>query len=215
MNKKIIYTMLVLIIIASAILIPTIGFKLGTDYSENTKIYVYIGKKFNNNDLKQIILEVFKTENIKIQKVEVYEDMACITIPKQENITDKEEELKTKINEKFELKLDNEDIEILNQSKVDMNSIIKPYIWQVTISSIIILIYAAIMYKKLGIAKTVLTYILAILAPEAAYIVALILAKLPVNTITIPVALTIYMISILVITIIKQKQLEIYKLNEK
>lgn len=147
MNKKIIYTILVLVIAVVAVLIPTISTKFNIAYNENTKIYIYIGKKFENNDLKEIIKEVFETGKVEIQKVEVYEDMACVTILKQENASEQKETLKNKINEKFEIEITNEDIEFINQPKTDMYSMLKPYIWPVIISTVIILIYAIIMCK--------------------------------------------------------------------
>ncbi len=215
MNKKIIYSILVLIIIISAVLVATIGFKLDTAYDENTKIYVYMGKNFDNKELEQIVKDVFETKDVKIQKVEVYEDMACITIPKQDDATEKVETLNTKINEKFGLENKKEDIEVKNQPKVEVYNIIKPYIWPVAISTVIILIYAAIMYRKIGVIKTIFTYILAILAPQATYVIALILTKLPFNTLVIPIGLIIYAISIVSLTMVKHKQLEYYKLNQK
>ncbi len=215
MNKKIIYAILILIIIISAVLVATIGFKLDTAYDENTKIYVYIGKEFDNKELKQIVKEVFETEDVEIKKVEVYGDMACITIPKQENAADKLETLNTKINEKFELKNKKDDIEITNQPKIEIYNIVKPYIWPLAISTGIILIYSAIMYSKLGVVKTIFTYILAMLAPQAAYVIALVLAKIPVSYLTIPISLIIYAISIVSVTMVKQSQLEAYKENQK
>ena len=215
MNKKIIYAILILIIIISAVLVATIGFKVDTAYDENTRIYVYIGKNIDSKELQKIVEEVFETKDVKVQKVEVYEDMACITIPKQEDTSEKIETLNNKINEKFEVENKKEDIEVKNQPKADIYSVVKPYIWPVIISTILILIYASIMYRKLGIIKTIAEYLLATLAPESTYVIALILAKLPCNALTIAIALVIYSISIISLTITKQKQLETYKLNQK
>ena len=41
------------------------------------------------------------------------------------------------------------------------------------------------------------------------------IARIPVDKYTMPIALIVYMIAITATTIIKQKQLENYKLNEK
>ena len=64
MSKKIIYGILILTIIVGATLIATIGLNLSIEYNENTKIYVYIGKKFENKEIKQIASEVFKTNKV-------------------------------------------------------------------------------------------------------------------------------------------------------
>lgn len=217
MSKKIIYGILILTIIVGATLIATIGLNLSIEYNENTKIYVYIGKKFENKEIKQIASEVFKTNKVTVRKVEVYEDMACITTEKQnsENLNERIEELNAKINEKYELENKTEDIVTKNEPKIKVYTIVKPYIWPVIISSVIIIICSAIIFKKIGIIKTIITYILSILGSQALYMSIIAIARIPVDKYTMPIALIVYMIAITATTIIKQKQLENYKLNEK
>lgn len=217
MSKKIIYGILILTIIVGATLIAIIGLNLSIEYNENTKIYVYIGKKFENKEIKQIASEVFKTNKITVRKVEVYEDMACITIKKQndENLNERIEELNAKINEKYELENKTEDIVTKNEPKIKVYTIVKPYIWPVIISSVIIIICSAIIFRKIGIIKTIITYILSILGSQALYMSIIAIARIPVDKYTMPIALIVYMIAITATTIIKQKQLENYKLNEK
>lgn len=217
MSKKIIYGILILTIIVGATLIATIGLNLSIEYNENTKIYVYIGKKFENKEIKQIASEVFKTNKVTVRKVEVYEDMACITTEKQnsENLNERIEELNTKINEKYELENKTEDIVTKNEPKIKVYTIVKPYIWPVIISSVIIIICSAIIFRKIGIIKTIITYILSILGSQALYMSIIAIARIPVDKYTMPIALIVYMIAVTATTIIKQKQLENYKLNEK
>lgn len=217
MSKKIIYGILILTIIVGATLIAIIGLNLSIEYNENTKIYVYIGKKFENKEIKQIASEVFKTNKITVRKVEVYEDMACITIKKQndENLNEKIEELNTKINEKYELENKTEDIVTKNEPKIKVYTIVKPYVWPVIISSVIIIICSTIIFRKIGIIKTIITYVLSILGSQALYMSIIAIIRIPVDKYTMPIALIVYMIAIIATTIIKQKQLENYKLNEK
>ena len=80
MNKKIIYGILALIVLVGAVLVVTIGLKLDMKDDANTKIYVYIGKEFDNNDIEQIAKETFETDTAIVQKVEIYNEMALITI---------------------------------------------------------------------------------------------------------------------------------------
>ena len=80
MNKKIIYGILALIVLVGAVLVVTIGLKLDMKNDANTKIYVYIGKEFDNNDIEQIAKETFETDTAIVQKVEIYNEMALITI---------------------------------------------------------------------------------------------------------------------------------------
>ena len=54
MSKKIIYILLALIIVAGAIMTCVKGFSVDTMYTDNIRLYVYIQKEFENNDVKQI-----------------------------------------------------------------------------------------------------------------------------------------------------------------
>lgn len=217
MNKKIIYGILALIVLVGAVLVVTIGLKLDMKNDANTKIYVYIGKEFDNNDIEQIAKETFETDTAIVQKVEIYNEMALITIKEQntENINEKIESLNSKINEKYGLENKTEDIVIKNETKINMYSVIKPYILPMLISLIVILVYSSIIYRKLGILKNIIIYVLTVIGSQLLYTSILVITRLPFNMFIIPIGLIIYAITIVVVTIIKQKQLNDYKLKQK
>lgn len=217
MKKKIIYGILALIVLVGAVLVVTIGLKLDMKNDANTKIYVYIGKEFDNNDIEQIAKETFETDTAIVQKVEIYNEMALITIKEQntENINEKIESLNSKINEKYGLENKTEDIVINNETKINMYSVIKPYILPMLISLIVILVYSSIIYRKLGILKNIIIYVLTVIGSQLLYASILVITRLPFNMFIIPIGLIIYAITIVVVTIIKQKQLNDYKLKQK
>lgn len=217
MNKKIIYGILALIVLVGAVLVVTIGLKLDMKNDANTKIYVYIGKEFDNNDIEQIAKETFETDTAIVQKVEIYNEMALITIKEQntESINEKIESLNSKINEKYGLENKTEDIVINNETKINMYSVIKPYILPMLISLIVILVYSSIIYRKLGILKNIIIYVLTVIGSQLLYASILVITRLPFNMFIIPIGLIIYAITIVVVTIIKQKQLNDYKLKQK
>ncbi len=217
MNKKIIYGILALIVLVGAVLVVTIGLKLDMKNDANTKIYVYIGKEFDNNDIEQIAKETFETDTAIVQKVEIYNEMALITIKEQntEKINEKIESLNSKINEKYGLENKTEDIVIKNETKINMYSVIKPYILPMLISLIVILVYSSIIYRKLGILKNIIIYVLTVIGSQLLYASILVITRLPFNMFIIPIGLIIYAITIVVVTIIKQKQLNDYKLKQK
>ena len=217
MNKKIIYGILALIVLVGAVLVVTIGLRLDMKNDANTKIYVYIGKEFDNNDIEQIAKETFETDTAIVQKVEIYNEMALITIKEQntENINEKIESLNSKINEKYGLENKKEDIVINNETKINMYSVIKPYILPILISLIVILVYSSIIYRKLGILKNIIIYVLTVIGSQLLYASILVITRLPFNMFIIPIGLIIYAITIVVVTIIKQKQLNDYKLKQK
>ena len=188
MNKKIIYGILALIVLVGAVLVVTIGLKLDMKNDANTKIYVYIGKEFDNNDIEQIAKETFETDTAIVQKVEIYNEMALITIKEQntENINEKIESLNSKINEKYGLENKTEDIVINNETKINMYSVIKPYILPMLISLIVILVYSSIIYRKLGILKNIIIYVLTVIGSQLLYASILVITRLPFNMFIIP-----------------------------
>ena len=163
--KKVVYAILICIIIAGIVVISTIGLKADIVYSKNVEIDVYLGKVFEENDINGIVNEVFPNERTIIQKVELFEDMFCVTLADtrtDEELDSKVEELVNKLNEKYGTELKLEDIEIRHNPKVNLSSIVIPYAWTLGISMAVILVFVGIRYKKLGIIRTILTYILSI-----------------------------------------------------
>lgn len=96
-----------------------------------------------------------------------------------------------------------------------MYSVIKPYILPMLISLIVILVYSSIIYRKLGILKNIIIYVLTVIGSQLLYASILVITRLPFNMFIIPIGLIIYAITIVVVTIIKQKQLYDYKLKQK
>lgn len=218
--KKIIYAVLICIIIAGGIVIGTMGLNTDITYSKSVRMDIYLGKTFENSDIKQIAKEVFGTDNILVQKVELFEDMVAITVKQKDidNINESLESLNTKLNEKlnekYELENKVEDIAVTYQPKIRLSSIMKPYLVPCIISGIIILVYAAIRFRKIGTLKTIVKYIVAILGTEAIYLSIIAITRIPVNRFVIPVGLLIYIVAATLVTIMQEKKLAKRNLEE-
>lgn len=218
--KKIIYAVLICIIIAGGIVIGTMGLNADITYSKGVRMDIYLGKTFENSDIKQIAKEVFGTDNILVQKVELFEDMVAITVKQKDidNINESLESLNTKLNEKlnekYELENKVEDITVTYQPKIRLSSIMKPYLVPCIISGIIILVYAAIRFRIIGTLKTIVKYIVAILGTEAIYLSIIAITRIPVNRFVIPVGLLIYVVVATLVTIMQEKKLEKRNLEE-
>lgn len=216
MKKKIFYAILICIIIAGSVVIGTIGLNVDIAYSKNVKIDVYLGKEYNHEEVKQIAKEVFERDRILLQQVEYYGDMFSLTIAQKadENMDEKIELLNNKINEKYELENKKEDIRVTYQPKIKLFSIITPYIIPLAISVAVILIYTLIRYRKIGIIKTLVFYILTIAASEAIYLSILAITRFPINRVVVPVGLCIYILVITIVTAIQEKKLAAYRETE-
>ena len=209
MKKRIIYGIILGVIIVGAIIIATMGLNADLTYSKNVRVDIYVGKTIENNDIKQIVKEVFGEGRTIVQQVEVYGDMATVLIEEKnaDNLEEKIETLNTKINEKYGVENKKEDaIQVVHQPKIRLSSILKPYIMPLTISTIAVLVYAMIRFRKLGALKTLASYLISILLSGALYLSFLAITRIPINRLVIPVGLLIYILVITILTIIKEKK---------
>lgn len=208
--KKVIYAILICIIIAGAAITCTIGLKADIIYSKNTQIDIYIGKAFEIKDIKEMVKQIFPNENMIVQKIELFNDMVSITIPEksEEELKEKVEELNTKINEKYEIENKAEEINITHNPKIKLSSIIKPYMIPIAISVVLILIFVAIRYRKLGVIKILASYIISVGAMEAGYLGIIAITRFPINRLVIPIGLLLYVIVITVLGFNNERKLE-------
>lgn len=208
--KKVIYAILICIIIAGIVILTTIGLKADIIYSKNVELDIYLGKYFEKSDIQNIVNEVFPNERAIIQEVELFQDMVSITLPDnrtEEELNKKVEELNAKLNEKYELENKVEDIEITHNPKIKLSSILTPYITTLGISILIILIYVGVRYRKIGLVKTLLTYILSIIAVEMLLLSVIAITRFPVNRLVIPIGLLLFVIVITVLGFLNERKL--------
>ncbi|MBR1802949.1 MAG: hypothetical protein IJ777_03150 [Clostridia bacterium] len=214
--KKIIYAILICIILVGGIMIGSKGFNVDAVYSKSIKMELYLGKEFDNQEVKQIVQEVFGTSSVLIQKVELFEDMVAITIREKdiENLDEKLESLNTKINEKYELQNKVEEITVVHQPKVRLSSIVKPYILPCSISGVIILAYSMIRFRNLGVWKIVAKYVINTAMIEATYFSLIAITRVPFNRLILPIGLVIYVATITAVTIAQEKKLAVWQFEQ-
>lgn len=209
--KKVVYAVIACLIIAGIIVIATIGLKADIVYSRNVEIDVYIGQAINKNEIEDIVKEVFENKRSIAQEVEIFQDMVAITLPddmSEEELNSKVEELNTKINEKYGIENTvEEDISIIHNSNVRLSSLLIPYIGLVIISFIIILIFVGIRYRKLGVIKTLLSYIISTGIAELLFLSVLAIIRFPINRYVIPVALLLLVAVLTVLGFKNEKKL--------
>ncbi len=215
--KKLIYAILACIIIAGVVITLTIGLKVDLIYSKNAEIDIYAQKIVNIEEIRAIAKEVFPNEKVMVNQIELFEDMVAITVTDRadENLKDQIEQLKTKINEKYGSDIETADITIIHNPKVKLSSIIKPYIAPIAISAVIILVYVIVRYRKLGIIKTALSYLLYTGAVQAVFFGVLAISRFPINRFVVPVVLMLYIITITALSFKNEKKLENMKVEEK
>lgn len=208
--KKIVLILLICLIFAGTVIVCFKGFNVGLPYKSNVNISVYVGKKIEDKDMQEITKEVFKGKQAIVQKVELFEDMISITTEEmsEEELNEKKTELINKLNEKYEKEIKDEEIEIVHNPKVKLSSLIKRYILPFGISTIAIVIYQMIRFKKLGATKTLLTTIIALMLIGLTYTSLIAITRIPINKLIIPIGMAIYVITIIVLNMKYEKKLE-------
>ena len=208
--KKIIYAILICIIIAGIVVIATMGLNADITYSKNVELDVYLGVVYEDADIEQIVNEVFPNERHMIQGIEVFGDMCAITLKdnrSEEELNAKIEELVTKINEKYELELETEDVEIVHNPKARLLDTILPYGLPLGLGFVVVLVFVGVRYKKLGIVKTVATYIITVVGAELLLLSIIAITRIPVNRFIIPIGLIVFVTVITILGFINERKL--------
>lgn len=192
--KKIISILLMCLIIAGVIVVATIGFNVGTKYSETTQISIKIGKEFEINDIKKIANEVFDKQNVLVQYVELYKDMVQITV--KDASEEQIKNLNEKVNEKYEISNEISDILVTEQSNVRLRDIAKPYIIPVVTVSIITVLYVMVAFRKLGIGQVLYNTLMNMVSTQAILAGIYAVVRIPINRLTMVIAMVLYIASI-------------------
>ena len=200
------------LIIAGVIVVATIGFNVGTKYSETTQISIKIGKEFEIKDIQKIASEVFDKQNVLVQYVELYKDMVQITV--KDASEEQIKNLNEKVNEKYEISNEISDILVTEQSNVRLRDIAKPYIIPVVTVSIITILYVMIAFRKLGVWQVLYNTLMNMVSTQAILAGIYAVARIPVNRLTMVIAMVLYIASI-VLNIVYLNKVKTNKEEEK
>ena len=204
-KTKIIFTIIAIIILIGIAITCTIGLNFDLRYRDSKRMELYLEQEFNISDIKQMTDEVMPSKKVIIQKVEVYEDTVSITA---EDITDEEKQsLIDKVNEKYGTTLVAESTEIETIPNTRGRDIVKPYVVPFGIATLIILVYTAIRYRKLGVIKTLLKTIVIAIVAEMVLLSIMAITRIPIGLITIPLVITVYLLTLIGLTTYFEKEL--------
>ena len=200
-NKKVlpIVVILLIIIIAGLAVLCIKDMNYGLSYGNNTTIEINFNEK---TEIKDIVKETFGKQ-YKIKTLNEQENSILLTVKSAS-----EEQLNTlvkKINEKYNLDKTTSELEISNNPKINTKNLISPYVTPVLITSILIILYFVIKYKKLGILKT-LTYTLCILVgTQLLYLSIYSIARICVNELTMPISMLLFVLTFVILVEIFEK----------
>ena len=205
-NKKMLFLLgvMLIIIIVGITIIYTKGMNYGLSYGENTTIEMYLTVKPETSDIKNIVTEIFgKNNNIRI--VENLKNDILITVKSAD-----EQQINTlisKINEKYSLEITNDDLEVLNNAKMSLKDVIFPYIAPSIISTLVLLLYFIIRYRKQGIIKVFTYTVLTVIGAQLLYFSIYAIVRAPINELTMPISMILLILSFILL-------IETYEKNE-
>lgn len=194
-KKVIIYILIIAIIIAGIAVTIIKGFNFDLKYQDAKRIELGIGTKVNEQEIRAIVEEVLgENQKILIQKIEVFEDAASITV---KDITEEQKQsIIDKVNEKYGLELKADDVPIITIAHTRGRDIIKPYVIPFSVATLIILVYMMIRYYKLG-SLSVLGKTLGIVVLMQVILFSIMaITRIPIGRLTIPLVLTVYILTL-------------------
>lgn len=198
MKKKIPLIILILIILAGAIMLFVAGFEKSTMYKAGTRIEIYIPQGYEKQDIINIAKESFNGKKVAFEEVEKLNQIAGIKL--EEEYSEEEiKNFKAKISEKYKIEekeLEVYEIEIPN---IRVNNDIKPYIYPITLVTILSIIY--VLFRNLkneNVWKIILKIIITLAIVCGVYFSLMLIIRIPYSTYTMPIALALYIITLII-----------------
>lgn len=212
-KNRLVYVIIAIIIVAGVINTYLNKFTFSLAYDSSVRMDVYIGKDYDTEEVRNLVKETVGTNDVIIQKVETFNDMVAITA--RELSEEQKKDIIDKINEKYETEITLDEVSVTNIPHYDGTDLLNRYVLPMVISAIVILIYIAIRYNKLGIVKMPIRTILWSIIVELLYVSIISLARIPVSFYTIPLGIVIEIIVLIALVNVFEKELEDKKAEEK
>lgn len=212
-KNRLVYVIIAIIIVAGVINTYLNKFIFSLAYDSSVRMDVYIGKDYDTEEVRNLVKETVGTNDVIIQKVETFNDMVAITA--RELSEEQKKNIIDKINEKYETEITLDEVSVTNIPHYDGTDLLNRYVLPMVISAIVILIYIAIRYNKLGIVKMPIRTILWSIIVELLYVSIISLARIPVSFYTIPLGIVIEIIVLIALVNVFEKELEDKKAEEK
>jgi len=204
-NKKILIIAILIIIVAGIIFLAVKGFNKGIIYDSATRIECYIPSGYEKADIENITNETFSNKNVTVQDIEKLNQIVSIKI--KDYSEEELENFKTKISEKYGIDKDKLEIYEIKIPTTRISTIVKPYVLPVSIVTVLSLVYIALRnIKSKEAVKKIIKVALTLVLVAGIYFSILVIAQIPINEYTMPIALMLYVLTLLI---------EVIKLNKE
>lgn len=206
--KKLVFGILTtIIIIAGIVMIAVKGFNVELKYTANKKVKIAINQEIDIDKIQEKADDVFGTGKSIVESTGRYKD--GIQVISKEISEEQKNSLVEKINDLYPQESTNEGEEpkkLLDSSKITIESeenarirdFLRPYVIPMAITTLVVLVYYAIRYNKLGIFRVVLKSGLTIGILQVVLLSFVALVRLPIGSLTVPLMLIVYIASLIV-----------------
>ena len=196
-KQRIILIVLILIIISGIITLSVSGFEKSSEYVAGTRIEVYIPKGYEKDDILSIAKESFGEKVLSFSEIEKLNQVAGIKV--KDHTKEELENFKTKISEKYDLDKDTIELYEVTVPTTNISTVVMPYILPTLLVTILSLIYIWIKNLKSNNAlKTSFKVLATITMALTIYFSIIVLFRLPFGIFTMPLALAIYILTLLI-----------------
>ena len=209
--KKSITLIIIVAIIAGIIVIFSAGFNLDISTKSHQQIQINIGKVFESKDIKQIASEVLEGQ-VEVKRTGDFDDQTIILAKEisEEQIS----QIVTKINENYGTELNASSISVVSIPATKLMDLLTPYIWSVVISTVLILLYLVIRYKKQGVLKVIAKLLICIVILELLVLSIVALLRIPTGQNLASIIFVTYAIAVLLVTTMLENSAQKIKLEE-
>ena len=207
-KMKILYIAMALIIIVGIAVVAVKGFNVELKYRHHQKIELNIGEEVKTEEIQKIADEVFGKNKSKVQIIEVYKD--AVQIASTEISEEQKNAVVQKINELYPQEAEEgkeakvlikaENVKIITNTNIRLRDVVSPYIIPMIIITIVVLVYVAIRYRKLGIVKSIVEPAVILVLTQVILLSVLAIVRFPMGRLTMPLVLLVYVVSIIFAT---------------
>lgn len=197
-SKKLLVLLAVILVIImiGVIVLGVKGMNYSLLYGANTQIEMYLENDFELEDIKAIAKETFGKNNIRLLDESKHDILITVKSASEEQ----QNNLISKVNEKYGLELSTQDLIVVNNGEMKLTDLISRYVFPVIIASLVILAYFIIRYRKLKLEKVVLYTLITIIGLQIALLIIYAITRIPVNSFTMPISMLIFILSVLGLT---------------
>lgn len=197
-KEKLIFSLVILIIIAGIITLCINGFNKSASFASGTRIEAYIPNGYEAEDIIAIAKESFNSaKKISFDKVEKLNQVAGIKI---DNYTEDElTNFKNKLMEKYSIEEDKLEIYEIDIPTVRISTTVKPYIFPIILITVLSLAYLLLRnLKRENLIVYIAEIILSLIAVLGLYFSIIVISRIPFGVYTMPVALALYIATLLI-----------------